>query len=244
MIPGWNCDLPFATAALGSQMTSGSSSSSLWSQADGSTSRQYGGTGLGLTISTRLVEMMGGRIGVESEMGKGSTFWFTVPVGRAGKQALDSPALAPRCDWKGFGRGMRILVVEDHVVNQKIVLTLLKKEGYVPVLAGNGSEALLALERERFDLVFMDVQMPEMDGLTATRIIRSREKLTGVRMPIIAMTAHAMNGDREECLAAGMDAYISKPIRRPDLLEAIATFVGYPAPELAARIDTAGTPTH
>jgi len=95
-------------------------------------------------------------------------------------------------------------------------------------LAGNGSEALLALEREPFDLVLMDIQMPEMDGLMAASIIRSREKLTGVRMPIIAMTAHAMNGVREECLAAGMDAYISKPVRRPELLEAIARFVGYP----------------
>jgi len=210
-----------------------------FSQADGSTSRQYGGTGLGLAISARLVEMMGGRMGVESEIGKGSTFWFTVPVGSTTRQAPISPALVPRVDGERFGRGMRILVVEDHVVNQKVVLNLLKKEGYTPVLAGNGSEALLALERESFDLVLMDVQMPEMDGLTATSIIRSREKLTGVRMPIIAMTAHAMNGDREECLSAGMDAYVSKPIRRPELLEAIASFVGYPVTQLAAKADTA-----
>jgi CheY-like chemotaxis protein len=118
--------------------------------------------------------------------------------------------------------GLHILVAEDNVINQKYALGVLEKEGYSVVVASTGREALAALERESFDLVLMDVQMPDMDGFEATSSIRARERFTGMRTPILAMTAHAMNGDRDKCLAAGMDAYISKPIRKSDLMEAIA----------------------
>jgi two-component system sensor histidine kinase/response regulator len=118
--------------------------------------------------------------------------------------------------------GLHILVAEDNVINQKYALAVLEKEGYSVVVVETGREALAALERESFDLVLMDVQMPDMDGFEATSSIRARERFTGIRTPIVAMTAHAMNGDRDKCLAAGMDAYVSKPIRKPELMEAIA----------------------
>jgi CheY-like chemotaxis protein len=113
-------------------------------------------------------------------------------------------------------------VVEDNIVNQRVALSVLEKENFSVAVVGNGREALAALERESFDLVLMDIQMPEMDGLEAAAMIRAREKFVDKRVPIIAMTAHAMNGDREKCLAAGMDTYVAKPIRRIELLETIA----------------------
>jgi CheY-like chemotaxis protein len=116
---------------------------------------------------------------------------------------------------------LRVLVAEDNIVNQKYILNVLEQEGYSAAVVGNGREALAALEREHFDLVLMDLQMPDMDGFEATSSIRARERFTGTRIPIVAVTAHAMSGDRDKSLAAGMDAYIAKPIRRADLLEAI-----------------------
>ena len=331
-----------------------------FSQADGSTARRYGGTGLGLTISSRLVELMGGRMWLESELGKGSCFHFTVPVGVAattaapvpieqwhlagvrvlvvddnstnrrilaeilerwgmkaalaesGAQALtlleesrrsatpfdllladvNMPEMdgftlverirqhedlhrttimmltsvgqrgdAARCRQLGIaaylikpvgqsqlleavlnvlgtGRqaaheaplvtrhslrerktGLRVLLAEDNPVNQKLAERLLEKRGYKVVVASNGRQALRALEKERFDLVLMDVSMPEMDGLEATRAIRAAELKTGSHLPIVAMTAHAMKGDRERCLDAGMDGYVSKPIQAKELFE-------------------------
>jgi CheY-like chemotaxis protein len=118
--------------------------------------------------------------------------------------------------------GLHVLVAEDNVINQRYALSILEKEGYSAVVAGNGQEALAAMERASFDLVLMDIHMPEMDGFEATSAIRARERFTGKRIPIIAVTAHAMNGDRDKCLAAGMDAYVSKPIRRLELIEAIS----------------------
>ncbi len=340
-----------------------------FTQADGSTTRQYGGTGLGLTISKRLVEMMGGRMWMESELQRGSIFSFSTPVNAAGAQTgapafdyaglrgapvlvVDDNATNRRvlCDWllqwgmrpleaesgpaalavlesivepipliltdvhmpemDGFellkqikvhsriptvimltsgsyagdvarsrelgaeaylikpvrraellrtimqilaahpptpqqvstwrdGRGpvrrelrsqssrtLRVLVAEDNVINQKYALGVLENEGYSVVVAGNGREALAALEREPFDLVLMDIHMPDMDGFEATSSIRARERFMGSRTPIIAVTAHAMAGDRDKCLAAGMDAYVSKPIRKAALLEAIASLSG------------------
>jgi len=336
-----------------------------FTQVDGSTTRRYGGTGLGLTISKRLVEMMGGLLWAESKPHEGSTFSFSAPV-RASRNYAQAPPLdfeslrgmpvlivddnatnrrilaewvsawgmrplpaesgdaalkllesfsAPlplvvtdvhmpemdgfelvkriksrgqtatvlmltsgsyqgdvaRCHELGVdaylmkplrqselletfqgivtahphkqrsvtkrpehvgraarrirpgtGDALHILVVEDNIVNQRVALSVLEKENFSVAVVGNGREALAALERESFDLVLMDIQMPEMDGLEAAAMIRAREKFVDERVPIIAMTAHAMNGDREKCLAAGMDTYVAKPIRRIELLETIA----------------------
>jgi len=124
------------------------------------------------------------------------------------------------------GEPLRILLAEDNIVNQKVVLRLLEREGHRVVIAGNGREALAALEREVFHLVLMDVQMPELDGFETATAIRARERYTGTRLPILAMTAHAMSGDRERCLAAGMDGYIAKPVHKAELLEAIGRLTG------------------
>ena len=341
-----------------------------FSQADSSTTRKYGGTGLGLTISTRLVEMMGGKIWVESEEGRGSQFHFTARLGAAhtrdqqigttappdilrgvkvllvddnrtnrrilegmlarwemkttsaedGQEALDQlsaardakepfgliltdmhmpkmdgftliehirqrPELATatimmltsaghrgdaaRCmelgvaayllkpirqselreaiarvlganpqegaiplitrfslhDARDPSAYLRVLLAEDNAVNQRLATRLLEKRGHRVAVAGNGQEALDALEKEKFDLVFMDVQMPEMDGLEATAAIREKEKNSGLHQPIIALTAHAMKGDRDKCLAAGMDGYLSKPIRPQELDEILEDYL-------------------
>jgi two-component system, sensor histidine kinase and response regulator len=342
-----------------------------FSQADTSTTRKYGGTGLGLTISTRLVEMMGGKIWVESEVGRGSQFHFTARLGltdakeikvgsiappellrgsrvlivddnrtnrrilegmlnrwemisvsvEEGQQALDAlsgaravgqsfaliltdmhmpkmdgftlveqirkrPELATatimmltsaghrgdaaRCQELGVaayllkpirqselreaiarvlgahaengaiplvtryslhdGRdpaaSLRVLLAEDNPVNQRLAVRLLEKRGHHVVVAGNGAEALAAMDKQDFDLVFMDVQMPEMDGLEATAVIRGKEKITGKHQPIIALTAHAMKGDREKCISGGMDGYLTKPIRPQELDDVLEDYMG------------------
>ncbi|MCU1235077.1 MAG: integral rane sensor hybrid histidine kinase [Candidatus Solibacter sp.] len=326
-------------------------------QADGSTTRRYGGTGLGLTISRRLAAMMGGSLWVESETGSGSTFWFTVLVQAAAEvevadhsdqrrligvpvlivddnatnrrilaeiisgwgmrplvadsglaaielldEAIDpvpliltdvnmpdmdgfqlaaaikrrwvSPMIVmltsgshtgdvARCRELGIDayltkpvartelrtailrvlrgtpervpqapsraqrtvpsgtEGLRILLAEDNLVNQKVATLLLEREGHRVVVVGTGRAAVVAVDQEAFDLVLMDVQMPEMDGFEATIAIRARERFTGVRLPVVAMTAYVMSGDKERCLSAGMDGYVAKPIRRQDLVDAI-----------------------
>jgi signal transduction histidine kinase len=205
-----------------------------FAQADSSTARKFGGTGLGLTISSRLVEMMQGRIWLESELGKGSCFHFTAQVGLAGRAASSEPLeqarLAglhdrPRLLQGHAGRaeagGLRVLLAEDNAVNQRLASRLIEKRGHTVVLASNGREALEAIEKQRFDLVVMDVEMPEVDGFEATAAIRRREKESGTHIPIIAMSAHALTGDRERCLAAGMDGYVAKPIQAKELIEAI-----------------------
>jgi two-component system sensor histidine kinase/response regulator len=202
-----------------------------FNQADASTTRQFGGTGLGLTISRGLVEMMGGRIWVESELGHGSRFHFTVRLGIR-PTGLESPAHVEALpggkelivDVRDHAsHAMRILLAEDNRVNQEVAIRLLKKRGHHVVLATNGHQALDALAQQRFDLVLMDVQMPEMDGIEATMAVREKEKLTGLHQVIVAMTALATKGDCERCLTAGMDGYLSKPIDILGLDEILAT---------------------
>ena len=204
-----------------------------FSQADAATSRKYGGTGLGLAISKRLSEAMGGTMWVESAgvPGEGSTFHLTIATraapeqiaagtGAAGSAKLDlDPGYAAE-------HPLRILLVEDNVVNQKLAIRLLSRMGYEPDIAANGLEAIEAVERQRYDLVLMDVQMPEMDGLEATRNIAETVPLSD-RPWIVAMTANAMDGDRERCIEAGMNGYISKPIRVEELVAAV---LGAPPP--------------
>jgi PAS domain S-box-containing protein len=192
-------------------------------QVDSSASRRHGGTGLGLAISKQLIEMMGGRIGLESRLGGGSTFWFEVPLAVA---STPQPKVVDRPDPLAHRRedGARLLVAEDNPVNQLVAVRMLEKLGYRADVAANGSEAVDALMRIDYAAVLMDCQMPEMDGFEATREIRRRQSL-GRRTPVIAMTAAAAEEDRERCFQADMDDYISKPVRTEDLGVVLAKWV-------------------
>ncbi len=196
-----------------------------FSQVDSSTTRQYGGTGLGLAICQRLCSLMGGRVWVESISGEGSTFHFIIEVGLPDAPTADLAANGSRpasvLDATLAERlPLRILLTDDDAINRKVGSALLKKLGYQPALACNGVEALAALERDAFDVVFMDMQMPEMDGREATRQIIARWP-DGTRPRIVAMTAEALEGDREKCLALGMDDYVPKPVRVPEIRAAL-----------------------
>jgi CheY-like chemotaxis protein len=208
-----------------------------FTQADTSTTRKYGGTGLGLSISMRLAAMMGGGIRVESEPARlGTCFYLTIKLKKAEAKVVGAEvaeaAVTPRPatrevpltkrsslndDGRSAVAALRILLVEDNAVNQRLVKLLLEKRRHQVIVAGNGRDALAAMEKGTFDLVLMDVQMPEMDGLEATAAIRAGERHSGKHQMVIALTAHAMKGDQERCVAAGMDGHLSKPIRPQEL---------------------------
>jgi CheY-like chemotaxis protein/HPt (histidine-containing phosphotransfer) domain-containing protein/anti-sigma regulatory factor (Ser/Thr protein kinase) len=217
-----------------------------FTQVDSSASRSRGGTGLGLAISRRIMERMGGRMGVESAPGQGSCFWFEleaalgmtaglVQTGSMEPCAPNRPTAPASLDCTTC-----ILVVEDHDTNRRLVMFMLESLGYRAEFVGNGLEAIQAWERYPYDVILMDCQMPEMDGFEATREIRRREAAHGSRprVRIIALTANALIGDRERCLAAGMDGYISKPFSSQDLQRALSTgspkAMGTPILEAAA----------
>jgi len=182
-----------------------------FSQADTSTTRQYGGTGLGLTISAQLIEMMGGRIQLSSEEGVGTTFFFTLdlPVEKAGPVM---PMLHAAANLEVMRNPLKLLLAEDNMVNQILEVSLLKKLGHSVAVASNGLEAVEQWQQGAFDAILMDVDMPQMNGYEASEYIRAQEGLSGGHIPILAMTAHVMQGVRDECLSHGMDGYLSKPI--------------------------------
>lgn len=192
-----------------------------FSQIDGSFTRKYGGSGLGLAISKQLTELMGGRIGVESERGKGSTFYFVLTFAVAAGPVELPPAVIAVTSQDV----VRILLVEDEAVNQSVITRMLRGRDYQVHVANNGLEALRQLPWLKPDLILMDVQMPGMDGLEATARIRQIEKNEGTHIPIIAVTAHALVGDRERFLAAGMDGYVAKPIQMEKLFQAIESVI-------------------
>ena len=186
-----------------------------FTQADASTTREFGGTGLGLALTRQLADLMGGTVGVESEQGKGSRFWFVLPVEVLAPEAAPAPA-APKALPVDFP-GVQILLAEDNPMNQTVAQMMLEAVGCEVTLANDGREAVAACQAAKFALVLMDCQMPNLDGFEATRTIRASEAQGQTRTTIIALTANAMAGDREQCLTAGMDDYLSKPLKRAAL---------------------------
>jgi CheY-like chemotaxis protein len=234
-----------------------------FAQADTSTTRRFGGTGLGLTISARLVELMGGTIRLESEPARGTKVYVSLPFEIRAALAIPTPHGQLK-DLNGLEvlvvddnatnrrileetrhtiseaqSPLHILVAEDNPVNRQLVMALLQKRGHSIVTVVNGREAIAALANGGFDLVLMDLQMPEMGGLEAAAAIRKSEAITGTHVPIIALTAHAMKGDREICLAAGMDGYLTKPINPKELFALIDSLTGgrgnTPGPDAISR---------
>ena len=229
-----------------------------FTQADGSTTRTYGGTGLGLSICAQLLTLMDGHLWVESTVGEGSTFAFTAcfrvqhgttatpialsqpPIPALSTALLDpGPDKASAMQRASRGRRLHILLVEDNIVNQKVALGILEKRGYTVTLAAHGKEALRILQEQHCDLVLMDVYMPVMDGLEATAAIRAREQAQGGHIPIVALTANAMQSDKRNCLDAGMDTYIAKPFKAQELIAMIETLVPHEPEDTLPRMEEA-----
>ncbi len=210
-----------------------------FTQVDSSTTRQYGGTGLGLAISKNLAELMGGKIGLESKEGKGSTFWFTAVLEKQPVVCGSADEISVRIDENGTMKSslqslqflktaskIRILVAEDNPINQKVAQAMLKKMGLRADVVANGKEAVNVLQIIPYDLLLMDCQMPEMDGFEAARVIRQEgSKALNPGIPIIAMTAATMRGDREKCIQAGMSDFIAKPFQKRELAEVLARWL-------------------
>jgi two-component system, sensor histidine kinase len=190
-----------------------------FSQADVSTTRKHGGTGLGLAISRRIIEMLGGTIGFQSEENKGAHFWFEVALG-AVSRSPELPAAGAATDASPTPAPLRVLVAEDNIVNQQVIVGLLRLRGINADVVGDGQEALEAVQSRTYNLVFMDMQMPVMDGLQATRAIRDLPS-TAAMTPIIALTANARREDEAQCLAAGMNLHLAKPVKKETLFAAI-----------------------
>ena len=197
-----------------------------FTQADASSTRRHGGSGLGLAIVKELAEIMGGRVGVESRFGDGSTFWFELRL----KTAAQAPPLIAPAAPDGGQLSARVLLVEDDVVNQMVVEEMLKRLGCVIDIVADGDAARSAVAGGRYDLVFMDCHMPVMDGYEATRRIRQEEQARGLHTPIVALTADALAGDRERCIASGMDDYITKPVSGAVLAAAVQRWTGRRTP--------------
>ena len=200
-----------------------------FTQADGSHTREFGGTGLGLTITRRLVDLMGGSLRVETEVGQGSRFFVELPLlcrPEPVKSVRESHKPAPI-------PALHVLVAEDNPINQRVISSMLLRQGWTVTLAGNGKEAYERHLEDRFDLILMDIQMPEVDGLEAARLIRREESRRAAkpRVPIIAVTAHASQPQHEQCLAEGMDAVITKPVSLPALLRGIGEVLGGKQPD-------------
>jgi len=205
-----------------------------FTQVDASTTRKYGGTGLGLAICKQLVELMGGEIGVTSGEEKGSTFWFTARLEKQSAEVFKNSqaeaaiirVVPPRIPGKIDDMAARILLAEDNIINQKVALYMLKNLGYSVDVVADGQQAVEALEKVNYDLVLMDCMMPKMSGFEATAVIRDRNRVViNNDVPIIAMTANAMKEDREKCLEAGMDDYISKPVKKEVLTAMLAKWL-------------------
>ncbi len=193
-------------------------------QADSSTTRRYGGTGLGLSISKQLVQLMGGSIGADGRPGRGSVFWFAIDLPAVDPMTVERK-VRPTSTTGAVVEGRRVLVVEDNPVNRKVVCRMLERLQLTVEMAEDGQIALDMWQNNRYSLVFMDVQMPRLDGYDTTRALRRREGV-GTRTPIVALTANAMQGDRERCLAAGMDDYLSKPVIFEDLKRVVREWAG------------------